>query len=121
MRFGIAGEGAVLGGGRGLVGVAGASRIVPCDALPRHARPRTPPCLSGVESGPSPRLAGSSRAGVDARTAGPFITADAVALAEAAEILGADFQAERFEMRPHFAGAVGFAGVPHPVNQEGEQ
>ena len=71
----------------------------------------------GSSPAPAPRLAGSSRGGVDARTARAFITADAVALAEAAEVLGADFQAERFEMRPHFAGVVGFAGVPHHVNQ----
>jgi hypothetical protein len=28
--------------GRGLVGVAGAPRAVPCGALPRRVRPRTP-------------------------------------------------------------------------------
>jgi hypothetical protein len=41
----------------GLLGwsVAGALRAVPCGALPRRERPRTPPRLAGVESDPSPR------------------------------------------------------------------
>ena len=99
------------------MGVAGASRIVPCDALPRHARPRTPPCLSGVESGPSPHLAGSSHGGLNTRAAGAFVTADTVPLTETPEVERTDPQPECVEMRPHFAGALGFAGMPEYVNQ----
>ena len=38
-------------------------------------------------------------------------------LAEAPEVERRDPQAERFEMRANFAGAVGFAGMPEHVNQ----
>ena len=71
--------------------------------------------LTGVESGPSPRLAGSARGGVDARTARAFITTDAVAFAETAEVEGVDMQAELEEMRPHFARAVCWARIPQDI------
>ena len=41
-------EGAGLGWARALQGVAGAPRAVPCGALPRRARPRTPPLLAQI-------------------------------------------------------------------------
>ena len=47
-------DGAGWFGGLGSVSVAGAPRADPCGALPRRARPRTPPRLSGAKSDPSP-------------------------------------------------------------------
>ena len=40
-----------------------------------------------------------------------------MAFAETPEVERTDSQVERGEMRPHFAGAVGFTGMPQYVNQ----
>jgi len=47
-------DGAGWFGGLGSVSVAGAPRADPCGALPRRARPRTPPRLAGAKYDPSP-------------------------------------------------------------------
>jgi hypothetical protein len=55
-RVGCCCEGPLSLRGLGSVGVAGAPRVVPCDALLRRVRPRTPARLSGATSPQPPPL-----------------------------------------------------------------
>jgi|SRR5664280_2304710 len=49
--------------------------------------------------------------------AGAHVALDAVPRAEQANILGADFESEGFEMRPDVASSVGLAGIPQHEEQ----
>jgi hypothetical protein len=75
--------------------------------------------LTGVESCPSPRVSASSvHHQSDApRPAGAHVALDAMPRAEPANILGADFESEGFEMRPDVASSVGLAGIPEHEEQ----
>jgi len=57
--------------------------------------------------------------GANTRAARTFVAPDAVPLAEAPEVEGADLQAELAEMRAQFARAVGFAGGAGPASSTG--